>query len=343
MEDVLEGLRSSGEGGEDGDLCSCETDCVRSAFSRDRFARLEPKTDDDRNIIFIDGGNAGLLSSPGSCVHFIRIFHTVYRGNRRIGCGADEFYVSCQAQGAGDSVVFSARLFRSDVNSLTDTFFAENFMFDPLDPALRQMGSRLAISKVPGMVRRIAELSTALLLAGRAEKDSIVVIDGDLCAKTGDEGKLLSALRSVSEERKVSVVGLSKTSDLLTSSGRSVAQVLSSMAPQGSWSYCPAAERRGALISFAKLHERSDYVFKIESFTKTMTERVLPLLSANSSDAVFLGYPYGLIEADRFARVSSREKEMLRTMFMVKAGRDWNSFGSGERSLDAHSVLDRIS
>jgi hypothetical protein len=30
-------------------------------------------------------------------------------------------------------------------------------------------------------------------------------------------------------------------------------------------------------------------------------------------------------------------------MFQVKAGKDWASLGSSAKSLDAHSVLDRIS
>ncbi|MBU2561878.1 MAG: DNA double-strand break repair nuclease NurA [Nanoarchaeota archaeon] len=333
-----------------GSLCSCEIDCAPSGFSKDRF-HIIPDIDpgDCPRVVFIDGGNAEIFSSPDFCVHFIRIFHTVYRGNRRVSCSADGFYVLCQAQRTGemtgakdrDSIVFSVKMYPSGVNSLTDSFFTEVFEFNPLDSSLLEANSRMTISRVPGMVRRIAELSTALLLASKAGKGDSIIMDGDFCTRTVYEKKLVEALARFAETG-LSIAGLSKTSDLLTSSGRSVTKFLSAAAPAGAWYYSPAAQRQGAVVSFAKLNPKSDYVFKLETLAATRPEDVLPLLSANSTDAVFIGYPYGLIEADRFARVSNREKEILRTMFMAKAGKGWGSMAGAERSMDAHSILDRI-
>ena len=85
-------------------------------------------------------------------------------------------------------------------------------------------------------------------------------------------------------------------------------------------------------------------MFKFESFknSKICVDAVFSFLAANSTDPVFLGYPYGLVESDRFARVSNRERECIRTMFMAKAGNRWGFIEKGSRSVDAHSVLDSI-
>ena len=354
MDRILEDIDASGQPGEDGKLCSGEPDCSPAAFSHENFHTIPETTQssaDKSKMTFIDGGNAELFSSPDTSVHFIRIFHTVYRDNRRINCSSDEFYVLCQAKNQEDSIIFSAKLFKSSINSLTDSFFEEKFLFNPLDPALLERSSRLTIDKVPGMIRRIAELSTALLLVGSAEsagsekstdRGDIIVIDGDFCTKTVAEKKLLSALHSVAGKRGISVAGLSKTSSLLTSKGMSVAETLSAAAPFDAWYYYPAAQRLNTNICFAKLNPKSDYIFKIEMLDGTDPETIIPFLASNSTDAVFLGYPYGLIEADRFARIPNREKDMLRTMFMAKAGKAWEHLDSRSKSLDAHSVLDNI-
>ena len=327
---------------DDEQLCFAEIDCKPATFTKDKFYSIEPRTDEHIDIHFIDGGSAEIFSTPDTCINFIPIFHTVYRDNKRIRCAADEFYTLCQARMKDKAIVFSAKLYRSNINSLTDAFFSENFSFDPLDGNLLQQNSRLTISKVPGMIRRIAELSTALILASKAKEKDIVVIDGDLSTKLPDERKLIAALNNTAHQRNIQICGIAKTSNLLTSSGRSVADALSDAAPHDVWFYSPAARRQETMISFAKLNKKSDYIFKVETSSAADTGLILSFLAANSTDAVFLGYPYGLIEADRFARISNREKEMLRTTFMAKSGKGWGSLERSESALNAHSILDSI-
>ena len=72
-------------------------------------------------------------------------------------------------------------------------------------------------------------------------------------------------------------------------------------------------------------------------------ERVISTLAFNSKDPVFLGYPFGLIYADKFARVSNQEREYLRTTLKSKlSGGVLKEIESYENSLGAHGVLDRI-
>ena len=312
-----------------------------SEFSKEKFHKIAQMKDTGKDIIFIDGGNAEILSSPNFSVHFIRIFHTIYKDRKRFSCSSDEFYVFCAARNINKSIFYSAKLFSSRAKTLTDSFFSTDFLFNSLDGRLCEKDSRLDISRVPGIIRRIAELSTALLLAGNS-KGCCLVLDGDLTARTSEEDRIISAIKKVAEDNNVSVCALSKTSNLLTSTGGSVVSLLSSQSPSGAWYYHPVSG--SSSVCFAKLHPRSDYIFKFETIdSEPDLYSVFSVLAANSNDPVFLGYPYGLVEADRFARVSNREREMLKTRFMAKAGKEWSSIESASKALNAHSVLDNIS
>ena len=66
-------------------------------------------------------------------------------------------------------------------------------------------------------------------------------------------------------------------------------------------------------------------------------------LKQNSKDPVFLGYPYGLIEADKFARISNNEAEYLRMTFVAKACKSFDKIKQHLNALNAHSILDNIS
>ncbi|MBW2997854.1 hypothetical protein KY349_05935 [Candidatus Woesearchaeota archaeon] len=307
-----------------------------SEFSEDNFHGITKSQDAGQDIIFIDGGNAEIISSPNFCVHFIRVFHTIYKDRKRSSCSSDEFYVFCSARNINKSIFYSAKLFKSKATTLTDSFFSTDFLFNSLDNRLCEKDTRLDITRVPGIMRRIAELSTALLLAGNSD-DNNIVLDGDLTARISEEEKIISAISKVSKQNNVSVCALSKTSNLLTSNGGSVVALLSSKAPSGAWYY-------SSPVCFAKLHPSSDYIFKLDTIDPDPDlNSIFSLLAANSNDPVFLGYPYGLVEADRFARISNREQEMLKTIFMAKAGKDWSSIETASKALDAHSVLDNLS
>lgn len=335
IDDLLIEIRGSAND-DSGLLVFGEPGLLPAEFSEDNFHEINQIPDSDKDIIFIDGGNAEILSSPNLCVHFIRVFHTIYKERKRSSCSSDEFYVFCSARNINNSVFYSAKLFRSRSKTLTDSFFSTDFLFNSLDSRLCEKDARLDISRVPGMIRRIAELSTALLLAGKS-KACCIVIDGDLTARISEEDKIINAVRNVAKQNNVSVCALSKTSNLLTSNGGSVIALLDRKAPAGSWYY-------SGPVCFAKLHPKSGYIFKLETIDpESNLENIFSLLAANSNDPVFLGYPYGLVEADRFARVSKSEQEMLRTMFMAKAGKDWSSIETASKALDAHSVLDNIS
>ena len=123
---------------------------------------------------------------------------------------------------------------------------------------------------------------------------------------------------------------LAKTSSLFTVNGNSPATLLKQLHSKETWFY--AITENTALV---KLHPQANHIFRFEG-----NREILPFLISNSHDALFLGYPYGLILADKLARVSNQEKSNLAANFLLRAEnreiRDYLYSGN------THEILDRL-
>ena len=134
----------------------------------------------------------------------------------------------------------------------------------------------------------------------------------------------------------------------MTDTGNSITNALNKFNFKGKWLYHPIAEissdEHRADMAFVKLHDKSKYIFRFEIYKeqKDKIKDVAGLLADNCKDPVFVGYPYGLIEADRNARITNNEKDMMKTFFSVKFGRDWERIKETLTSVDAHEILDSI-
>jgi len=198
------------------------------------------------------------------------------------------------------------------------------------------------------VIRRFTELKIASELVNSLENNDIIIIDGDLKASFTNEVKYLDDLYDKAKEKNIIIAALAKTSRLFTDSGDSLITTLEEIAPENCWYYYPVVEisndKHKADIFIVKLHKKSNYIFKFEVYknVKYNINGLLSLLKNNSNDPVFLGYPYGLVEADRFARVSNEEKEFLRTMIISKIGKDWSKIRKYINTLNAHDILDNI-
>ncbi|MBT3409003.1 hypothetical protein HN415_10105, partial [Candidatus Woesearchaeota archaeon] len=67
--------------------------------------------------------------------------------------------------------------------------------------------------------------------------------------------------------------------------------------------------------------------------------KVLGFLAMNSRDLILPGYPYGLIKADKFARVSVNETQILKTRFNTKLKKEVRE---SLNLNNVHEVLDSI-
>jgi len=309
-------------------------------FSENNFFDIK-KVDSGRKVAFIDGGNQEIIAAPNFSVQLIRVYYAVYASGKRINAKKFEFYVLISANRADGKIKYETKIF--PIN-----YSIDNFSFDSFDESLKQGDNRVKISTIGGVIRKLAEIKVAEELVCILDKWDIIVRDGDLKVATIFEKNYFDSLYSKALDKGVVVSGLSKTSDLFTNNGKSLIFALNNMVPEGEWYYYPVVvidnERHKAEMYIVKLNSKSDYVFKFEVLKKSGYDinEILSLLKENSSDPVFLGYPYGLIEADRFARVSNEEIEVLRMRFIAKAGDKWKKIKKCLNASNAHSILDNI-
>ncbi|NTV22969.1 MAG: hypothetical protein HGA85_01155 [Nanoarchaeota archaeon] len=175
-----------------------------------------------------------------------------------------------------------------------------------------------SISLLGDVIRRLAELKIASLSAG------IVVIDGSLECKLPEEEEIMPK----------NIFGLSKTTELLTGNGKSVGIALSGSTDKKTWYY------RFGNVCFIKLHERSSHIFRLDISDENSLNDLLSSLQQNAKDPVFLGYPYGLIQTDKMARVAKREQSSLRFELLCRVGE--KNLKPFLASMDAHDILDSI-
>ncbi len=267
----------------------------------------------DLKIAFVDGGNAIISSASNFCLQFIRVYYCVFQNNKKILFDKKEFFCLTHAFSESGDVRYKTEFFGDD--------FLEPLEFSASDPTLKKGVNQCEISDIGSVARRFAELKLAKALSKGSD---VIVIDGSL------EPSVTGEKKYIDEIKNVVLCGLCKTNSLITEKGNSVSAVLM---PKD-FNYFKLDEK----IYLVKLNKNSKHVFKLE-VDKSELDLVLSLLIENSNDAVFPGYPYGLILVDKFARISNKEKGYIKTVLQSKTPK----INDYTNSSDAHSVLDRIS
>ncbi len=308
-------------------------------FSSKNFKKIDAKPENSR-IAFIDGGNNPILDSASFSLQFLRTYCTIYSENKREKTSKTEFFLLASSSGTGNSIAFDVEVFGA---GLKFSQFSSN------DETLSQGSHRIRASAVAMACRKIAELNHAEKIVGELNSGDIIVLDRDLESSITGEKAALDVLFEKAESKGIIICGISKTTRLFTDEGSSAVSAVASIAPEGSWLYMPVAEindeNHRAELCFVKLHPASKYIFRLEICNKQKESigKVVSLLAANSTDPVFLGYPYGMIDADRFARVSNEEAEYMKVKIVSKAGKQSSKILDSLKSVDAHSILDNIS
>ncbi len=256
----------------------------------------------DSTLSFIDGGNASLFSSALFDLSFIRIARVIYTKNKLTSIIKDEFFCLAIGEDNQPKDTFQVYLYPSKINTLPQSFF------EPLTINTE------SLTEIPNKIRRYAELSTCTLV------DGPVILDGSLDADDQTEQTIINTLSNT--------VALSKSSDK---------KQLLTLKQNGTW-YAKITHQP---IDFyaTKLHPNSRHVFRAD--IKGDPTFLLSALIPNSKDSVFLGYPFGLIQADKFARVSNQDSEYLRTKILSQSGDLAENLTTSSQS--AHSILDTIS
>lgn len=286
----------------------------------------EIPADKGKMCAVIDGGNAILLDSPMFALGFIRLASLKYSGNRRIQRNIQEFYVLVKYNGTEYIVLTHPK----------NTF--DMMSFDPDDQTLKDGKDKTSPSRIISLIRRYAELE----LASKSEGVDFILLDGTLEARYPHEFGFIKNILMTGK-----AIALSKTCSLTTKQGYPITKKLYDMADEKKiWYYNPIVinnnKDHDAELSFVKLNANSDYVFRLETQRTQDVGKAASALAANSNDAIFLGYPYMLIDADSAARVSDDEAMMLRTSFASKLGKQWIDLSRHLKSMNAHDMLDNI-
>ena len=255
------------------------------------------------NVLFIDGGNAELCRSSDFAVHFVRLCGVALSKkkviDRREGFVLADVRNSC----------IDVRFFGLDVYDRL-SFDSEDFQ---------------DVSCAALTARKIAEIELARRLLKHAD---LIVLDGSLRSKNKYEHAYLNALVDDAKKLGKIVCGLSKT----TSDPERGKLISDLVKREGCWIY------QDREVFFVKLNKKSRYVFQLD-VAKEYAKEVAEELMNFSSDASFLGYPYGLILAHRFAKVEEREKGYLTALFEARAGKEWEWIRDKLKAVDAHDNL----
>jgi len=280
-----------------------------------------------RKTLFVDGGNNVLFDSAAFCVSFVRVAGITYSDNKRIKRALKEFYLLVKEN---DGKYY--------VKTYPETSF--NLMiFDPEDESLRNGLEKCTAARIVSVIRRFAEIEYAYEHSNDAD---YVIMDGTLEARYLFEKDFLEKLFSSGK-----ACSLSKTCALTTKNGVSITKQLLDL-HEGVWYYNPIVtnnnQKHDAEMYFIKLNHKTNYVFRFEIQKKFAgdTAELFSILASNSNDPIFLGYPYGLIDVDQYARVSDDESRLLQTKLSVKLGKEWNEMSKHINSINAHSILDKI-
>jgi len=171
-------------------------------------------------------------------------------------------------------------------------------------------------SLTAGSFRRYYELRMCAKLEGT------VCYDGSFDTFNDKDAKLMGTLGA-------NVCAIAKSSSHVTEQGQNPAYVLSRNGPSCAW-LCSLS----IMDHYVKLHARARHVFRF-----TGNSELVPLLLPLCADPILLGYPVGLVTADKYARVSKRDMLNLGLQLRIRS-KVLNQYLQTE---DVHSILDSIS
>ncbi len=309
-------------------------------LSKENFHKIK-KSDSPNLIAFIDGGNQEITGAHNFSLQMIRLYYCIYQNNKRIKKNTYEAFVLINAIKKEKSISYEVKI------SSGDALGIDKMSFDAYDATLSTGGRMVKVESIGEISRKFLEIKLATKLCQEL-KNGFIVLDTTLEATVNGEKKLFDEMYKASMENNVMISALSKTTSLLTESGNSVIAILNSLNVDGEWYYHPLVKidnhDHKAEVYIVKLNEKSKYVFRLEANNpeSDKIEILLSLLYLNSKDPVFLGYPYGLIEADKFARVQNKEVDVKRTQLFMKLGKNFEKLKNYLNTKNAHNILDNI-
>ncbi len=313
-----------------------------------------------KKIAYVDGGDGILEESPNYMIVINRVYFSIFSGKKRIQPAhlksRIEFFSSVVSEinniNNEKSVSYNTKLFAYNKKD-------EEYFPDIEDLKSKTEGTTiLQGSRLVSLARRFAEWKLACkIVESELSKGDMIVMDGSLQTSFKNETKYAKKLYEIAMEKGVIVCGLAKTSRLITESGDPLLARITEISENVNFEkwYIPVAEEvseddKGFMLA-AKFHPKSRHVFRFEvlreqfnSMSMYEKNEVLSSLAGNSGDISMLGYPYGAIDADRFAQVRINELDMYRGMLMAEKMRDlrWKRLSKYTLTNEVHDDLNWV-
>ncbi|MHA2394807.1 MAG: DNA double-strand break repair nuclease NurA [Promethearchaeota archaeon] len=314
-------------------------------------------------VCYVDGGNTEIINSPGFVVHLTRVAYCLFEDNQQVRDlripQVIDFFTVAYAMEKNRGIAYSVELYPLSQMEYSLLPEKDDLVFDSFDTTLMDGRRRANLSKAATASRVFAEWKLAEeLCRNELKTGDVLVRDGSLQSQITGESKYANKAYSEALKRDVLFTGLAKTSTLFTSSGMPLFSAISLLAKRNEleksrWYYHPIVEINApdhkAVMMAVKLHPRSKHVFRYEVL-KPQAEKIVDLgeivskISHNANDLTFPGYPYGLIEADRLARVRDEEVEPLQIQLFsaISDQGAWSELESFMRTVEAHKVINEI-
>ena len=311
-----------------------------------------------RRIAFVDGGDGTLRESPNFLITINRVYFSMFQGDKRVRPKSKSRvqFFSCITsdileEGGRKKIRYDTRIFTHNDED-------RHYMPSEADLASKTDSVVLLQDGVGSIGRKFSEWKMALhVVEHELESGDMIVMDGSLQTSHKNEVKYATRLYDAAMKKGVIVCGLAKTSRLITESGDPLLARIAEIAedvPFGRW-YVRVAEEvssddRGFMLA-TKLHKKSAHVFRFEILREQFERMdsvtlnsILASLAANSHDMAMIGYPYGAIDADRFAQVRTDELSMYRGIISSEMLRkpEWRKMQRYNAGSGTHDILNEV-
>ena len=312
-----------------------------------------------KKIAFIDGGDGQLDDSPNFLITINRVYFSLFQGKKRVKPKINPriqflsyVVLDVLTKDGKKKISYNTRLFAHDKNDIKFLPSEKDLTSDTESTTILQE------TRLNSLARRFAEWHLAFkVVEEELDTGDVIVMDGTLQANFKNEIEYANRLYEIAKKKRVIVCGLAKTSRLVTEGGDPLLARVSEIAEDVKFDRWfirvteeVASNDRGFML-VTKFHPKSSFVFRFEilrdqfeGMSADELNSILASLAENAQDVSMLGYPYGSIDADRFAQVRMDELNMYRGIVLSEMLRrpEWKRLQKYSASMTAHDVLNGV-
>jgi hypothetical protein len=269
------------------------------------------------SVYAVDGGSATIVDGATWCISKLKIGTVAYKNGKRLSEKVDMFMIGISKK--------------------------KNQLSSRIQPAVegfRLESNATSIEDLENASRSILEWLKIKQLVLHAQEHDIILRDGAFSSDDAYEKSIINDVLELCRQKNIHLIGICKSSRTSAPGGRSLIGMLNEFSskelPDKKWIY------QEDKITIAKLHETSNFCFKIESSHPNLLAETLPKICHYTTDPEFIGYPYPLLKADKIARVRDFEKnnDNRKAKMLAKSlGKQFMEFD--ERATLVHDMLDK--